>query len=491
MIGRFQGASLVLGSIAVASLVATGGVLSRGYDGGIFLSTSAGLVRGLPLYSGVWDNKDPLFYAASAGATAIMPVMAFVMDWIWIPLAGLGAFLIARRVVPMPMALMIATIVTPLLIVGPLYEPGLTSAPGTALALLCLGVLMNRWFLLAGIGIGLLIFLKIMLVPGVLLCALAALITLRERGAWVRLAAGLAGTVAGGIVVMLLLGWLRGYAGMLQRNAEYSSTVMTYFGYEPSWWGHLSKFTRESGAGTSMMSISAGIFLAAVVLVLIRRHAVTREQIVAVAWLGACLVGIGLLLALSYVWRHHAMAVSLVSVIAVIAIVGLVPWRPLAWTTLLATAVLVSGWTSVGHFVEHIGYRFSEWAAATLEISEYPRDARLLNTVPMSRFTYARLGSNDDRGFLASVRSGAELACPDFHAYDFSPTETFSRLYECVGTVDVVLVTDSFEEFARGVNAGNARPILDYVDNSFGCIRLDDRRICTRVAALLGDLKGA
>ena len=76
---------LVVLAAGAWSFVIVSGVLSRELDGGIFLSTTAGIRQGLPLYSGVWDNKDPLFDGAMALFASVLPVLVFVMDWFWLP----------------------------------------------------------------------------------------------------------------------------------------------------------------------------------------------------------------------------------------------------------------------------------------------------------------------------------------------------------------------------------------------------------------------
>ena len=100
--------------------------------------------------------------------------------------------------------------------------------------------------------------------------------------------------------------------------------------------------------------------------------------------------------------------------------------------------------------------------------------------MPLTDFTYARLGSNDDRGYLASVRSDARLACPKFHIYDFSPPDVFAETLECIQTVDVVLLTDAFTAFGGSSRAPYAQPILEYVNANFTCLRIEDRQVCTR-----------
>ena len=133
-------AIVALGSLVWTFAIASG-VMSRNFDGGIFLSTSAGLRHGISLYSGVWDNKDPLFFVVMSGAGAIHPVLAFVLDWFWLAVASFGAYLIANRVTSSSIAIFIGVVVTPFLLIGPAYVPGITSLPGSAALLLALGLL--------------------------------------------------------------------------------------------------------------------------------------------------------------------------------------------------------------------------------------------------------------------------------------------------------------------------------------------------------------
>jgi hypothetical protein len=44
----------------------------------------------------------------------------------------------------------------------------------------------------------------------------------------------------------------------------------------------------------------------------------------------------------------------------------------------------------------------------------------------------------------------------------------------------VVVETDAFDILAKGWRKPSVTPILDYVKSDFACLRVGDRRLCTR-----------
>ena len=475
--------TLVL-AVPVWAFIVTSSLMSRVSDGGIFLSVASGISRGLPLYTGVWENKDPLFFIAMVGAGAINDTGPLVMDWLWIPIGALGGWLIARSLMSGDRALLVGGVLVPLILVGPFYQAGWAVTPGTSLTLLSLGLVMARWGVAAGIVLGLLAFTKLIVWPVAVACILVVLVAPAFRRAAVRAIVSALVSMAGVLALLAVAGWLVPYANSLQRNRAYASDVLVYFGFEGSPMGHLTKL---AGEWQFSQWIATGIVAGISVLLLLTWVARpvwrTPERGAITLWVIFATVGTAGSLSLSYVWGHHAQAVYLPTSLAVIGIAALLPerWPYLVWLGL--TLAIVWGASGMGTgAMELQRYETSrnDFAAKWAEMSEVPTDARLLNSVPIKEFTFARLGTNDDRGFLTAVRDGATLGCPEFHLYDFSPPTAFENMLDCLKTVDVVLKTDNFDAFARGARAANALPVLDYLGWGFNCLRIGDRQLCTR-----------
>lgn len=471
----------VLLALPVWWSVLHGAVLGRAVDGGIFLSVAGGINRGLPLYSGVWDNKDPLFYGVMAVADRVSPWAPFLLDWLWIPLACVGAWLLARAWASADRALVVALLAAPLIITGLGYVAGWSSTPGTAMALLALGLLVRGRSVAAGIALGLLVFTKLALVPalGLLVVVLCCIPSQRRTG--VRALVSAAGTVLVGILLLAGAGWLPGLIEMLRRNASYASDAMTYFGYSSDVGGRFSKLSADAATGVWVaIGVIVVIAVVAGIVAARDRHAL---RVLMLGALTTSIVAAGLVLALTYVWPHHVQVLALPAVVAAACLAGLIPSRwPLiaALPMLLAGAVLLGGWIPPSTLIDRLQATSGTWATASEAIETVPLNATLVNSIPGDAVRFAVLGTNDDEGFLRDVRPGAVLGCPQFHLYDFSPISDFDRAWACLDTVDAVVVTDGFAVFAQGGRKASAEAILGKVGSAFTCSRVADRQLCMR-----------
>ena len=474
----------VVTAIPMWIMVVRSAVLSRVVDGGIWLSVSAGIANGLTPYDQVWDHKDPLFYLIMALASMISPGFAFFLDIGWFVIAGLGAGLLARSVMSADRALFIGVIVTPLLLLGPGYIPGWTNTPGTALVLLTAGLFAHRLPTSAGLAAGVLAFVKLPVFP----LAAGALVLALAFGTWRRAAvkalAAMFAAMGGIAVVLLVLGWFRGAFEAVLFNRAYASQIATYFGFDPTLLGRLSKAVSDQ---SSSIVVAAALSLGVTVLISVGWLVVSRwrseERSLLAIWALFLWLGTIVIVGMTYVWPHHAQLLALPTIVSLVVFAAVFPrhWIFIAFVVwALAGAAVFSGWASLRVAQDAWTQRSATFDIKIAEISEVPIDARLLASVPLTDFTYARLGSNDERGFLGSVRSDATLACPKFHIYDFSPPEVFSETLECIQGVDVVLLTDAFTAFGSSSRAPFATPVLDYVQANFTCLRIDDRQVCTR-----------
>ncbi len=489
---NFKGWSLVtlLLSIPVWLLVFQGAVLSRDYDGGIFLSVGYGLADGLAYYVDLWDNKDPFFGVFMAAAANISYSAPFFMDLIWIPLASLGVYLLARSlvgVVSADRALFLSLYCAPIIVVGPSYIAGWTHTPGTALVLLGWGLLAaNRW-VLGGLVIGLLLFVKVTVWPIAILGLVVLVLGSRQRReAAVRAVVAMVIMIAVSIAVLGVLGWLPGFIESFRLNSTYAGTMIFVFGYEDSVSGHLGKFMADILPGT-LVALLVLIAISVLGLVVGWRTSTSLKspnpQLVIAVLLVVSLVGTFAVFALTYLWPHHLQAASLPLILGAVTAATLIPqkWGYLLWVVIMVLITFVlSGWGSISALTTHLSGLSQQYESRIQEISEVPIDAFMLNTLKDGEYTYARLGTNDDRGYLGSVREGVTLGCPYFHLYDFSPVEAFADQLECMRTVDSILVTENFEDFANSMNRVSTNNLLDYVNGNFLCATFEDRKLCTR-----------
>lgn len=477
--------SLITVALAVPTwwIALRGAVLSRAYDGGIFLSVAGGINDGQSLYSGVWDNKDPLFLGVFALADRIAPLAPFVTDWLWLPLGALGMWLLARSVMSADRALFTAAVVSPWILTGAWYIAGYSNTPGTVLVLLVLGLLARRWAIAAGIALGLLVFAKLAVAPLAVVAVLALLLIRSTRSVAVRALVSGAVSVGVGLVVLALTGSLAGYVDMVTRNRAYAGDAMTYFGFDPSWTGHLEKFRTDLAPAAPWVLGAIGVLLAMATVLLARRSWRDAQRVAFVAWFWIVSLGTVAVLAISYVWPHHAQFLALPAVMAAVALGAVVPerllfigWLPIA----LVGGLLLTGWGSTSAFTDHVRAVNDNFASAVAEADETPLNATLLRAVPLSEFRYAVLGTNDERGFLRDAPVGATLGCPRFHLYDFSPGTDFEEAWACLDTVDALIITDNFVVFGNGGKAASVRPVLGKVGALFDCQRVEDRQVCVR-----------
>lgn len=481
--------TLILG-IPIWIGVAVLGVMPRtSLDGGIFVSVVGGLRDGLPLYSGVWDNKDPLFFGAMAAASLISPYAMHALDWVWVAVGAVGTFLLARQVTSAERALFASVVLAPLVLLAPFHEPGLTSLPGTALAVLGLGLVLNRQAVAGGSALGLLALLKLIVWPVAVAALLTMLLVPALRRTALRSLAAMSVTLVIGVLTLLVMGWWGPYLDALGRNRAYSSDVIVYFGYEDSPVGHLRRMVDEwavapnATAAWIAILVMGAVLVLGLVAVLARPMWRSPERVAIVIWSSVAVAGTAGILALTYVWGHHAQALFLPALLLTVTGVALLPdsWPfPVFAVIALVAAWLLAGWGAPGAAWDRVAGARDTWAERWATVEAQPRDATLLGTITDSEFTYARLGTNDDGGYLLSAPDGAVLACPQFHLYDFSPDQDFVDMLTCIQGVDVILMTDNFVVFGNGGKAPVVQPILQYVQANFDCLRVDDRQLCTR-----------
>ena len=161
-------------------------------------------------------------------SSLVNPVLLFVLDWFWIPLAALGAALLAARVSGSFGALTSGLIITPLAIYFTAYVPGYTNTPGTALTLMAWGLVVWKRWALTGAVLAILALTKLVILPVALLGLLGLLAIPSYRRTIASSIASFVGGLTVGLGLLAYLGWLMPWVDALFKNVRYSQDLATY-----------------------------------------------------------------------------------------------------------------------------------------------------------------------------------------------------------------------------------------------------------------------
>src|SRR5262249_2646471 len=138
-------------------------------DRGSYVSVAERLLAGDTLYSGVYDNKEPLFYYFVAVQRTLGWWAEPAAEAILIAIAGAATYVMAVKVSSRWTAAAVSFIAVPIILTGTFYVPGFSELPGIALVLVAITASGCGRPILAGSCIGLLVFMKLIFVPIALL----------------------------------------------------------------------------------------------------------------------------------------------------------------------------------------------------------------------------------------------------------------------------------------------------------------------------------
>ena len=458
-------------------------VMDRKLDGGVFLSVAGGLNQGLQLYTEIWDNKDPIFFVVLAALDRLAPIAPFLADWLWLALASWGTWMLAASIMRVERALFLSLLASPLILTGVTYVAGYTHTPGTALALLAIGLFARGWSVAAGMTLGLLVFTKILLAPFAIAALCLPLIARSTRTRGIRSSVAWIATVGIGILALAVISSPVGYWDMIQRNRRYATDVMLFFELGDGVGGHFDKLRGEMPWG--MMAASVVIIITVTIAtdrVLTRRWN-DKAHVLMTGWLwAASLTAVGAI-SFTYIWDHHLQVLALPAVITAVVLGALWPSNLPQWAWLgfmSGLSLILSGWLTPGAWLDRVEQINLDYGVKIAEVSEIPATALLLNQLSEDSSTYAVVGTNDERGFMRDVRPGLQLGCPQFHLYRFSPPADFDRMRACIQTVDSLVVSNIITEYATGGREESVNQLLATIDEQFTCTTVEDRRLCTR-----------
>lgn len=462
-------------AIAVAVAVFPHLVPNETSDRGIFLSVGARLLAGDTLYSGVYDNKDPVFYYLTALEVFAGRWSEIIVETGLLLVAGISTYQLARASAGRAAALALA-LVSAVVLTGGYYYFGYTELVGIALTMAAIASASRQRWLIAGALCGLLLFSKLTFVP---VAGMGALVFLPGASAIGRkfglLLAGGLSVVLALMAILQLRGELLPYFSMLIENIGYSQGSL--LGGKTGLSAIRLRFDRVGGAGLLFTVLPIGVVLG---LGLARPDLVSRRLAVATAvtLFASCAV-----LAVTGLWDQHAQILYIPALLALCSI-GTLAERALdrfpilaPGPLLIAAIALAGGMTALQRYHDDLSSA-GQRAEAMLAV---PAETQRLLKAGVSG-AYARLGQNDENGHAIGL-DGWQLACARFHQYPFQSDAILSQTLNCAGTTPVLLVGESFAVAAD--DPSSWRAFVDageqMLSTQFVCDAPSGLRVCRSV----------
>ena len=408
-------------------------------DAGIFLSVAARLLHGDHLYTGVWDNKAPLFYYAQAFAVAVGGWRGpFLLDIVWLAIATVSMWEALRAIGSSRWTCLVGAAVYPVMLTGSWYIAGYSELPALAIAPTIVWLSLRHHTLAAGCVFGIAFFFRtdyslILLAATVVAVGLGA----KDGGTLRRdVRRALLGLLASGSIVAAWLavrGELMAYIGTTLSQVGYPDRALVQMGRSPGVLGHLS-VVASAIAGSRLRVVLFDLVTSGMVGLAAwelgrggRGQPVgSRERLLAGFFLATAAATAGTL-AFSALWTHSLESIALAATFGTCLLVSTIETaspRPFRLMALAATGLMCC--VAFGGLSIHRGgvsessRPISAWWTRPRTVSADALNAAAAAYAPAGRVSYARLGQNTDDAHAEFIRPELALACPVFHQYPFS-----------------------------------------------------------------------
>ena len=469
---------LIVGTWILVALVTIPRAISRGVaDYGFFTGVSERLRAGDVLYVQVWDNKDPLVFYSLAIARTIGPngvIGAWGLEILWVVAAATALYVIARfQRVSRPLAAYIGFGLGPLVILGVAYFMGSTHLPAITLTLVAVACLYARHPVVAGISVGLIIFIKLVMAPMAIVVAVVTLLVLKRRTdlRWFVLGMGVVVVAMG--VVLLVRGELAGFVETQIHNVLYSqSPIVTA---EQS--GLVQKIAQHIVILVNPQVAAIEFTTAAILAVTApwwSRSKMQRTTTTPLWWITVS----GTVVAVAVIgvtgkWFHHAQALYIP---AALSLVLLAAWlisstgiRALLIAGLCALVTYpLAGLPQPGLYSDAFTELPNRWGQAT--------STDTLTSILRDRDP----ASASFIGETVPQSSGLEewsVACRHIAQRPFNPEEVFDETIDCLPSSEVVVVSQNLDTTSNF-------PAYDAFLEGVGAI-LDEGYVCEETAGFL------
>jgi hypothetical protein len=464
-------------------------VPDRSSDRGIFISVAARLLAGDTLYSGVDDNKEPLFYYLLAGELALGRWSEWATEVSLVAITAAASFIISLKLSSTWIAASTSFITVPMILTGSFYYPGLTELPGIALTLVAVAASVFELPALAGFCLGLLVFTKLIFVPIALLGVMGVSCLSPREQRFSSIMFIVVGSISSIAIIVLLLftrNELRPFIETIRQNMAYSQGALIgpRVGLRS-----LARHVELIGGWNIVAPLLIGITL--VVMNLSRQPNFNRIEVGISAAAILTFLGSLAVLAMTGLWDQHRQIIYIATILIVISLTPLLD----------ASSKIARLWTLALVCLIGLGidpsslklYRvaISRFRASYASLAQLSPETRRLLAISNSG-AYARFGTNDDMGHAVGLAHW-KLVCPEFHQYPFEPAVRLEKVFECASRAPTLIISPNI--VPQGAPQWTWMPQIDWaawnefvtkveqLAKTYSCDASSGLRICTRTSA--------
>lgn len=470
----------------------------QGEDYGVFLSVFGFVAKGVPLYSGVFDIKDPLFLLTGAVLVKLFgPEGPFLLDILLFMVAGAMAYKTACALNFDRFTAVTGSVILLLTLSGGYYGSMRSTLFATVLVVIAYFVAARGYAVLTGLVIAGVGGFKM---PYLMLC-LPVILLLCEQDRTIKVTYRVIfGFLLGCSAIFILLvvrGEFVPYLMMVGENFVYQSVYMKVLGRTEGMAGHLETI---ASTGTSIGTFGF-VLIVAVGLGILIPSRVSRVKTLA---LGAISTLVLLFLSISAMWGHHFQVLALyiwpLGLLLVSSLrtyltneewlvdLKLFSHQLLAGIVLLLSlsALLLGLNGSRTYFTVKPKVALNQvfnhkWSVPTEIValeSAYAKHG--------GEKSFSRLGANDDSGFGAFISDEWHLSCPRIGQYGHEPEHVVNATLRCVETMPhYVIASPVFFSLQRSAGSFEKfrEDMLLILKQKFNCVPVagwDHAVVCVR-----------
>lgn len=482
-VARWIAASVGIAAVWLVVLVRT---VPRTIDGavgdyGFFIGVADRLRAGDTLYTQVWDNKDPLYFYTLAVARTAGAAGSWVLEILWIIVAVASVLAIGSsvRLALVPRVLLAAG-ATPLILIGMPYFMGSTHLPGVVLILAVAAAALGRRWLVAGVLLGLLLILKLVLAPIAVAVLAVCLISEGRRAAWIRATAGFVATTVLLTVVLAFRGELTGFLQTQVDNVRHAQAPIVTAEQSTLFYKVAQHIVILVNPHVAVILLTTAVLLAFSWWFGLRQKPDSAWAVRRLWWMSATsFVVAGLVIAATGKWFHHAQTFEISSILTLVLVVTVMTnqlhWR--AWITVPITVVatfLFMGAPPVTTYADSLRTVGPAWQEAT---TTDPLTSLLVDREPT---TIALIGF----GNLVPRSGGLEdwtLVCRHIGQRPFHATWMFDETIACLPDAELVIVTNdygpdpAFPDYTAFTDS-----VEEILARDYTCDEVQGFRLCTQ-----------